>query len=68
LKGLGNIVGVAKPNIPNATGTVEVDWINGAFMMVKKHAIEKAGLMDEDFFLYSEEAEWCSRLKKVEGC
>ena len=65
LKGLGNIVGVAKPNIPNATGTVEVDWINGAFMMVKKHAIEKAGLMDEDFFLYSEEAEWCSRLKKV---
>lgn len=43
----------------------EVDWISGAFLMVKKSAVEKAGLMDEDFFLYAEEVEWCSRLKKV---
>jgi GT2 family glycosyltransferase len=33
--------------------------------MVKKSAVEKAGLMDEDFFLYSEEAEWCSRLREI---
>jgi len=33
--------------------------------MVKKVAIEKAGLMDEDFFLYAEEAEWCGRLRKL---
>jgi len=33
--------------------------------MVKKSAIEKAGLMDEDFFLYARRnPEWCSRLKK----
>jgi len=44
---------------------VAVDWINGAFLMVKKSAIAKAGLLDEDFFLYAEEAEWCSRLKKA---
>ena len=55
---------VKKPNVPEATGRVVVDWINGAFLMVKKEAIEKAGLLDEDFFLYAEEAEWCSRLKK----
>jgi GT2 family glycosyltransferase len=42
-----------------------VDWINGAFLMVKRLAIEKAGVLDEDFFLYAEEAEWCSRLKKT---
>ncbi|HYJ37475.1 MAG TPA: glycosyltransferase family 2 protein [Chitinophagaceae bacterium] len=65
LKWIGNLFGVSKPNILNATGTIEVDWINGAFLMVKKTAIEKAGLMDEDFFLYAEEAEWCSRLMKV---
>jgi hypothetical protein len=65
VKGLGNLVKVKKPNIPEATGIVEVDWINGAYLMVKRSAIEKAGLMDEDFFLYSEEAEWCSRLKKT---
>lgn len=33
--------------------------------MVKKQAIQQAGMLDEDFFLYGEEVEWCSRLKKV---
>ncbi len=33
--------------------------------MVKQTAIRNVGLMDEDFFLYAEEAEWCSRLKKT---
>ena len=65
LKSVANIFGVKKPNIPDASGVVEVDWINGAFLMVKKDAIEKAGLLDEDFFLYAEEAEWCSRLKRI---
>jgi len=65
LKSFANIFGVKKPNVPNASGITEVDWINGAFLMVKKPAIQKAGLMDEDFFLYAEEAEWCSRLKKT---
>lgn len=54
-----------KTNIPEAKGVVEVDWINGAFLMVKKKAIELSGLLDEDFFLYAEEAEWCSRIKKT---
>jgi len=65
VKWMGNLVKVKKPHIPEATGVAEVDWINGAYLMVKMAAIEKAGLMDEDFFLYSEEAEWCSRLKKT---
>jgi GT2 family glycosyltransferase len=65
LKSFANLFRIKKPNVPDASGIVEVDWINGAFLMVKKNAIEKAGLMDEDFFLYAEEAEWCSRLKKV---
>ena len=56
---------IKKTNVAEAHGTVEVDWINGAFLMVKKEAIEKAGLMDEDFFLYFEEIEWCSRLRKA---
>lgn len=64
LKFLGNISGAKKPGVPETKGEVEVDWINGAFLMVKKEAVEKAGLLDEDFFLYSEEVEWCSRLRK----
>jgi GT2 family glycosyltransferase len=65
LKYIALLFKVKKPNVPVASGLVEVDWINGAFLMVKKVAIEKAGLLDEDFFLYAEEAEWCSRLKNA---
>jgi hypothetical protein len=65
IKWLGNLAKVEKPSIEDSKHLVEVDWVNGAFLMVKKTAIEKAGLLDEDFFLYSEEAEWCSRLRKT---
>jgi GT2 family glycosyltransferase len=61
----GNIFKIKRPNVPEAKQTIEVDWINGAFLMVKKSAIDLVGLMDEDFFLYAEEAEWCSRLKRA---
>jgi GT2 family glycosyltransferase len=56
---------VDRPHVPNATGLAEVDWVNGAFLMVKRSAFERAGLMDEDFFLYAEETEWCSRLRRL---
>ena len=65
IKWLGGLFQVAKPHVPDARSVEEVDWINGAFMMVRREAIEKAGLMDEDFFLYAEEVEWCSRLRKT---
>ncbi len=65
VKWLGTSLKVKKTNVPEARGEVEVDWVNGAFLMVKKTAIEKAGLLDEDFFLYAEEIEWCSRLRKL---
>ncbi len=64
-KGFATLLKVKKPNVPEAKDIVEVDWINGAFLMVKRSAIDKSGLLDEDFFLYAEEAEWCSRLKKA---
>ncbi len=54
-----------KTNVLQASPEQKVDWINGAFLIVQKSAIEKAGLMDEDFFLYAEEIEWCSRLRKI---
>jgi len=53
-----------KTNVIEASAREKVDWINGAFLMVKQDVIKRAGLMDEDFFLYAEESEWCSRLNK----
>lgn len=42
----------------------EVDAIMGAFMFVRAAAIEKVGLMDERYFMYSEEVDWCYRFKE----
>lgn len=42
-----------------------VDWVMGAALMVKKDVIEKVGLLDEKFFMYMEEVEWCYRIKKA---
>ena len=65
LKTFAKLLNTKKPSIESAAEEEPVDWISGAFLMVKKTTIVKYGLMDEDFFLYAEEVEWCSRLKKV---
>jgi GT2 family glycosyltransferase len=43
----------------------EVDVIMGAFMMVRKPVIDQIGVMDESFFMYSEEVDWCYRCQKA---
>ena len=65
LRWLGYRTRTRVPNVLQADPVTQVDWISGAFLMVKRSAIEQAGLMDEDFFLYGEEVEWCSRLIRV---
>lgn len=52
------------PSVQTITDKIEVDWVVGAYILVKKETLQKAGLMDEDFFMYAEEIEWCSRLRK----
>jgi GT2 family glycosyltransferase len=39
----------------------EVDVVSGMFMMVRRTAIDEVGPMDEDYFLYFEETDWCYR-------
>jgi GT2 family glycosyltransferase len=47
----------------SAENTGEVDWLVGACLMVRREAIIDAGLMDEAYFMYSEELDWCRRIK-----
>jgi hypothetical protein len=65
LKGVAKLFNTKKPGVEEVSTEVPVDWISGAFLMVKKEAVLKVGMMDEDFFLYGEEVEWCSRLQKL---
>ena len=39
----------------------EVDAINGAFMMVRREALVQAGPLDEGYWLYMEDLDWCRR-------
>jgi GT2 family glycosyltransferase len=39
----------------------EVEVVSGSFMLVRRNAIDDVGLMDEDYFLYYEETDWCYR-------
>jgi GT2 family glycosyltransferase len=64
LRWLSMQIGVKKPSIAEAVSDTEVDWISGAFLMVKRSAIRQAGPLDPDFFLYHEESEWCGRLQQ----
>jgi GT2 family glycosyltransferase len=43
--------------------TYEVECIVGAFMMVRSNTIEEVGLLDETFFMYGEDIDWCYRIK-----
>lgn len=43
-----------------------MDWVTGACMLVRKEAIKKAGMLDEELFMYGEEVEWCYRIKRAD--
>jgi len=42
----------------------EVDWVQGSAMLTRKELVDKIGLMDESFFMYFEDADWCRRFRK----
>lgn len=40
-----------------------VDWVAGAAMMVRRKALEDVGPMEENYFLYFEDVDWCARMQ-----
>jgi len=43
----------------------EADWLMGACMLVRRAAIEQVGGLDERYFLFNEETDWCYRLRRA---
>ena len=40
----------------------DVDWVTGALIIVRREAISQVGLMDERYFLYSDDQDWCASM------
>jgi GT2 family glycosyltransferase len=45
--------------------STQVDWVTGAALMVRRLAIETVGLLDESYFLYWEDLDWCYRMRRA---
>ncbi len=43
----------------------DVDWISGCAIMLRREVIEQVGALDERFFYYWEETEWCLRASRA---
>jgi GT2 family glycosyltransferase len=42
----------------------EVDVLMGACMLIRSEVLDAAGLLDEEFFIYSEEVDLCTRIRR----
>jgi GT2 family glycosyltransferase len=41
-----------------------VDAVMGAFMLVRREVVDQVGMMDDSYFMYSEEFDWCYRIRQ----
>lgn len=62
---LGKNLRVCRPYAETAAGPAyAVDWVGGAALLARRTAIDQAGPLDEQYFMYSEETDWCYRIKQ----
>lgn len=46
----------------DAPESIDVDWVSGACMFVRRRAMDEVGLLDESYFMYGEDIEWAYRI------
>ncbi len=62
--GRGSDSGYLAPEL-DEHGVGPVDAVNGAFMLVRRDAMERVGLLDPGFFMYGEDLDWCTRFRRA---
>ncbi len=56
---------VVAPPVPRGTEPRRVDWVAGASLIVRRRVFETAGLLDEAYFMYFEEVDFCLRARRA---
>lgn len=49
----------------NRNQQTDVDWVSGSSLLTRREVFEKIGLLDESFFMYVEDVDFCCRAKKA---
>ncbi len=42
----------------------ELDWVTGAFILIRKEVVDEIGYLDDEYFMYTEETDFCFRAKQ----
>ena len=64
-KGLGRGYGCGEVDLGQWDKQMEVDRLEGSCMLIRREVFESIGLLDEEYFLYWEETDFCIRAKKA---
>jgi len=59
---LSNLLHRYVPSPPSQTVEHACDWVSGASMIIRRQVLKEVGLMDEKYFLYFEEVDFCRRV------
>lgn len=59
------LVGEEPPMTPSGGAVSAVDWVDGCCLMIRRAVIDQIGLLDEQYFLYAEELDWCRSARKA---
>ena len=43
----------------------DVDWVCGSFLMMRRECLDQVGALDERFFIYEEDVDWCLRARRA---
>ncbi len=57
-------IGAGEPDA-GQYGPRSVDFINGCSLLITRQAIARVGMLDERFFMYWEETDWCTRVRRA---
>lgn len=60
---VGRLLSRFDPILPHTERAIEVDWLGFACVLVRRSVIERVGLLDEGYFMYFEDIDYCRRVR-----